>query len=108
MRVPWSDSGTATVPKFHIVWVTVNGVAAPGQADAVINLGSIQAACSKLAGFICVLKVGAKGGTRTPTLLRAPAPQAGASANSATFARVITSFPVPSPACCRPEPVREP
>ena len=28
-----------------------------------------------------------KGGTRTPTVLRPPAPQAGASANSATFAR---------------------
>src|SRR3954447_20681059 len=31
---------------------------------------------------------GAKGGTRTPTVLLPPAPQAGASANSATFARV--------------------
>ena len=32
-------------------------------------------------------EIGAKGGIRTPTLLRAPAPQAGASASSATFAR---------------------
>src|SRR3954469_14946144 len=42
---------------------------------------------------------GAKGGIRTPTLLRAPAPQAGASASSATFARVkrrAISSPVPS------------
>ena len=31
--------------------------------------------------------IGAKGGTRTPTVLLPPAPQAGASANSATFAR---------------------
>jgi hypothetical protein len=33
------------------------------------------------------VSVGAKGGTRTPTVLLPPAPQAGASANSATFAR---------------------
>ena len=32
-------------------------------------------------------KSGAKGGIRTPTLLLTPAPQAGASASSATFAR---------------------
>ncbi len=32
---------------------------------------------------------GAEGGTRTPTLLRAPAPQAGASANSATSANGV-------------------
>ena len=31
-------------------------------------------------------RVGAEGGIRTPTLLRAPAPQAGASASSATSA----------------------
>jgi hypothetical protein len=31
--------------------------------------------------------IGAKGGTRTPTVLLPPAPQAGASANSATFAK---------------------
>src|SRR6185295_19012173 len=32
-------------------------------------------------------KVGAEGGTRTPTVLLPPAPQAGASANSATSAK---------------------
>jgi hypothetical protein len=39
-----------------------------------------------LAYFLGTSENGAKGGIRTPTLLRAPAPQAGASASSATFA----------------------
>jgi hypothetical protein len=34
----------------------------------------------------CPFDVGAEGGTRTPTVLQPPAPQAGASANSATSA----------------------
>ena len=34
----------------------------------------------------CLLETGAEGGTRTPTVLRPSAPQAGASANSATSA----------------------
>ncbi len=36
---------------------------------------------------ISLVSIGAKGGTRTPTVLLPPAPQAGASANSATFAQ---------------------
>src|SRR5688572_32629996 len=39
--------------------------------------------------FRRVLRCGAEGGTRTPTVLLPPAPQAGASANSATSARQV-------------------
>jgi hypothetical protein len=53
---------------------------------------------------------GAEGGIRTPTFLRTPAPQAGASASSATFARRVGAFfrPGPNPYCnsTRAEPER--
>ena len=39
--------------------------------------------------LLVVVRCGAEGGTRTPTVLLPPAPQAGASANSATSARVV-------------------
>ena len=42
--------------------------------------------------ILALSKVGAKGGTRTPTVLLPPAPQAGASANSATFARRVSNI----------------
>src|SRR5688572_3820105 len=47
---------------------------------------------------------GAEGGTRTPTVLLPPAPQAGASANSATSARRVglTWAQVPAPAALAP------
>src|SRR6059036_1305218 len=50
--------------------------------------GKDSAAYRLLPTGICLLpaKGGAEGGTRTPTVLLPPAPQAGASANSATSA----------------------
>ena len=56
------------------------------------------------ANFLGQLSAQPKGGIRTPTLLRAPAPQAGASASSATFAREVgaasaAAFPNPCIPC---------
>jgi hypothetical protein len=60
----------------------------------VISLG---AGGQKVRDFIGDLKTGAEGGIRTPTVLLPPAPQAGASASSATSAEGLIEIFQPDP-----------